>query len=45
MNIIRFAPPLCITEEQLMEGVEIISSALKDIATMKAEDIPNELGV
>ncbi|GAA5809619.1 ornithine aminotransferase [Mucor flavus] len=45
VNIIRFAPPLCITEEQLMEGVEIISSALKDIATMKAEDIPNELGV
>ncbi|KAG2230491.1 ornithine-oxo-acid transaminase [Thamnidium elegans] len=45
VNIIRFAPPLCITEEELMEGVEIISSALKDIATMKAEDIPNELGV
>ena len=44
VNIIRLAPPLCITEEELMEGVDIIGKALKDIATMKAEDIPNELG-
>lgn len=44
VNIIRLAPPLCITEEELMEGVEIIAGALNDIATMKAEDIPNELG-
>ncbi|MDC6351775.1 ornithine--oxo-acid transaminase [Zeaxanthinibacter sp. PT1] len=28
-NIIRFAPPLVITEEQLMECVEIITSVLK----------------
>lgn len=28
-NIIRFAPPLVITEEQLMECVDIITSALK----------------
>lgn len=44
MNIIRLAPPLCITEDELMQGVEIIAGALRDIATMKAEDIPNELG-
>lgn len=44
VNIIRLAPPLCITEEELMAGVEIIAGALKDIATMKKEDIPNELG-
>lgn len=44
VNIIRLAPPLCITEEELMEGVDIIGKALADIATMKAEDIPNELG-
>ncbi|KAF7731712.1 ornithine aminotransferase [Apophysomyces ossiformis] len=43
VNIIRLAPPLCITEEELMEGAKIIAQALKDIATMKAEDIPNEL--
>lgn len=44
VNIIRLAPPLCITEEELMAGVEIIAGALKEIATMKKEDIPNELG-
>ncbi|KAI7862230.1 ornithine-oxo-acid transaminase [Spinellus fusiger] len=43
VNIIRFAPPLCITEEQLMEGAEIIRQALHDIASMKKEDIPNAL--
>ncbi|KAG0171592.1 ornithine aminotransferase [Apophysomyces sp. BC1034] len=43
VNIIRLAPPLCITEEELMEGAKIIGECLKDIATMKAEDIPNEL--
>jgi ornithine--oxo-acid transaminase len=44
VNIIRLAPPLCITEEEIMQGVEIIAGALRDIASMKAEDIPNELG-
>ncbi|KAI8384687.1 ornithine-oxo-acid transaminase [Radiomyces spectabilis] len=44
VNIIRLAPPLCITEEELMQGAEIIGQALKDIVTMKKEDIPNELG-
>ncbi|KAI9475409.1 MAG: ornithine-oxo-acid transaminase [Benjaminiella poitrasii] len=45
VNIIRLAPPLCITDDQIMEGVKIIAGALNDIATMKKEDIPNELGV
>ncbi|KAK4520143.1 uncharacterized protein ATC70_008274 [Mucor velutinosus] len=44
VNIIRLAPPLVITEEEMMQGVEIIAGALRDIATMKASDIPNELG-
>jgi ornithine--oxo-acid transaminase len=44
VNIIRLAPPLCITEEEMMQGIEIIAGALRDIATMKKEDIPNELG-
>ncbi|KAI8097473.1 ornithine-oxo-acid transaminase [Halteromyces radiatus] len=44
VNIIRLAPPLCITEEELMEGANIIGQALKDIVNMKKEDIPNELG-
>ncbi|KAI8825811.1 pyridoxal phosphate-dependent transferase [Fimicolochytrium jonesii] len=39
-NIIRLAPPLCISEDDLMHGVEIIDKALKDILTMKIEDIP-----
>jgi ornithine--oxo-acid transaminase len=44
VNIIRLAPPLCITEEDLMKGVDIIAGALKDIVNMKKEDVPNELG-
>lgn len=28
---IRFAPPLVITEEELMEAVNIIAEALKDL--------------
>ncbi|KAI8374835.1 ornithine-oxo-acid transaminase [Blakeslea trispora] len=43
VNIIRLAPPLCINEEELMQGVDIIAGALRDIASMKKEDIPNEL--
>ncbi|KAJ3117024.1 ornithine aminotransferase [Nowakowskiella sp. JEL0407] len=39
-NIIRLAPPLCISEEELMEGVEIIKRALNDIPKIKKEDIP-----
>ncbi|KAG1448969.1 hypothetical protein G6F56_008791 [Rhizopus delemar] len=41
VNIIRLAPPLVITEQELLKGVEIISQALKDIVGMKKEDIPD----
>lgn len=44
-HIIRLAPPLCITEEEIKQAVSIIGDALKDIVNMKKEDIPNELGV
>lgn len=40
-NIIRLAPPLCITEEQLMKGVAIIDKVLKEIPSMKLSDIPS----
>lgn len=33
-NIIRLAPPLCITEEELMEGVRIIEESLKELLTL-----------
>jgi ornithine--oxo-acid transaminase len=39
-NIIRLAPPLVITEAELMQGVAIIEKVLKEIVTMKIEDIP-----
>ncbi|KAJ3155407.1 ornithine aminotransferase [Geranomyces michiganensis] len=39
-NIIRLAPPLCITEEELMQGVEILGRALNDIMSMSITDIP-----
>ncbi|RHZ85590.1 hypothetical protein Glove_63g78 [Diversispora epigaea] len=42
-NIIRLAPTLNITEEELMEGVKIIASSLHDIVKMKDEDIPGYL--
>ncbi|CAO3590270.1 unnamed protein product [Absidia cylindrospora] len=44
VNIIRLAPPLCITEEELMEGARIIGESLKEIVNMKKEDVPNPLG-
>jgi ornithine--oxo-acid transaminase len=40
-NIIRLAPPLCITEEELMEGVGIIEKVLTDIQSMNIKDIPD----
>ncbi|CEP07598.1 hypothetical protein [Parasitella parasitica] len=43
-NIIRLAPPLVITEEEIMQGIDIIAGALKDIAAMKKDEVPNELG-
>jgi ornithine--oxo-acid transaminase len=42
-NIIRLAPVLNITYEELMKGVQIIEQSLKDIVNMKDEDIPGYL--
>ncbi|KAG9061445.1 ornithine aminotransferase [Linnemannia hyalina] len=33
-NIIRLAPPLCITEEELMEGVRLIEESLKELLAL-----------
>ncbi|KAI0728927.1 ornithine-oxo-acid aminotransferase [Fomitopsis betulina] len=41
VNIIRFAPPLVISEEDLMRAVDVIKSALEDLD--KLEDIPGEV--
>jgi ornithine--oxo-acid transaminase len=32
-NIIRFAPPLVITEEELQDAIRIIGEALKELPT------------
>jgi ornithine--oxo-acid transaminase len=42
-NIIRLAPPLCISEQELMLGVEIIGKVLREIGSMKLEDIPGAI--
>nr|ADI24232.1 ornithine aminotransferase [Rhizophagus intraradices] len=42
-NIIRLAPVLSITEEELMQGVKIIEQALKNIINMKSDNIPRYL--
>eukprot|EP00003_Mantamonas_plastica_P023531 TRINITY_DN424_c0_g1_i5.p1 TRINITY_DN424_c0_g1~~TRINITY_DN424_c0_g1_i5.p1 ORF type:complete len:367 (+),score=118.49 TRINITY_DN424_c0_g1_i5:599-1699(+) len=39
-NIIRFAPPLVITEEEIDDCISIIKGVLTDIVDMKPEDIP-----
>ncbi|KAI9184381.1 ornithine aminotransferase [Blastocladiella emersonii ATCC 22665] len=39
-NIIRLAPPLTITAEQVDECIDIIAGVLRDIVSMKIEDIP-----
>jgi ornithine--oxo-acid transaminase len=39
-NIIRLAPPLCITAEEMDHSIAIIARALKDIVTMDIKDIP-----
>jgi len=44
-TIIRFAPPLVITREQLDDCVRIISSSIRDIATMPRDQIPRETPV
>jgi len=41
INIIRFAPPLVITEEDLMKAVKIIESALVDLDLL--DEIPGEV--
>ncbi|CAO3569781.1 unnamed protein product [Mortierella alpina] len=33
-NIIRLAPPLCITEAELMDGVRLIEESLKELLTL-----------
>lgn len=40
-NIIRLAPPLVMTEEQLNECLGIIKTAFKDVVSMKKEDMPS----
>jgi ornithine--oxo-acid transaminase len=39
VNIIRLAPPLCITEEELLNGAKIIEQALADIVNMSNEEL------
>lgn len=39
VNIIRLAPPLCITEEELLQGANIIEQALIDIVDMSNEEL------
>ncbi|KAJ3309608.1 ornithine aminotransferase [Blyttiomyces sp. JEL0837] len=39
-NIIRLAPPLCITEEELMNGVEIIRKSLEEVVRIPLHEIP-----
>ncbi|KAI9058757.1 ornithine-oxo-acid aminotransferase [Trametes sanguinea] len=41
VNIIRFAPPLVISEEDLMKAIDIIKSSLEDLD--KLDDIPGEV--
>ncbi|CAG8695091.1 956_t:CDS:2 [Racocetra persica] len=43
VNTIHLAPPLNITEKELMESINIIKEALEDIVNMEAEDIPGYL--
>ncbi|GJE88985.1 aspartate aminotransferase family protein [Phanerochaete sordida] len=40
VNIIRFAPPLVISEEELMKAVKIIAECLEDLDTL--DEIPGE---
>ncbi|KAI9435792.1 ornithine-oxo-acid aminotransferase [Lactarius indigo] len=42
VNIIRFAPPLVISEEDLQKAIEIIKQALIDLDEL--EEIPGEVG-
>jgi len=42
VNIVRFAPPLVISEEDLMKAVKIIGQSLADLD--KLDEIPGEVG-
>lgn len=37
VTAIRLSPPLCITEEQILEGVRIIGQALKELESTEKE--------
>jgi ornithine--oxo-acid transaminase len=39
-TIIRLAPPLCITEEQINEGVRILKESLDALETVDVNTIP-----
>ncbi|KAI3645859.1 hypothetical protein MP228_008787 [Amoeboaphelidium protococcarum] len=40
-NIIRLAPPLCITEQELKNAVDIFAKTLEEALTIKVSDIPD----
>ena len=40
-NIIRLAPPLCITEKELDESIRIFEKSLSEIMTLSIKDIPD----
>jgi len=40
-NIIRLAPPLCITEPELLQAVKVIEASLAELMTIPASDIPH----
>ena len=39
-TIIRFAPPLCISEIEIKQSLEIIGRALKDVVKLDGDKIP-----
>jgi ornithine--oxo-acid transaminase len=41
-NIIRLAPPLCITEEQVKESLKIIEKTLEEALKISVKDIPDQ---
>jgi len=43
-NVIRFAPPLIMTDAQLDAALAIIKSSLKDFETLAIKDIPGATG-
>ncbi|KAI3648394.1 hypothetical protein MP228_006248 [Amoeboaphelidium protococcarum] len=40
-NIIRLAPPLCISEQELKNAVDIFAKTLEEALTIKVSDIPD----